>query len=208
MYMAGLVAVVVLLGSAVPAAAQATSPTGVLGAGHPLHPGDQIRISFEREPDLGGEFMVDETGHAVLPLLGRWPVTQYPAGRLKDTLTAEYDAQLRNQAVQIVLTRRVRVIGAVQRPGLYQVDPTMSFGDVVALAGGATDNGKPDEIRILRDGEEIRANLTVADPLLADLRSGDQVMVPERSWFSRNSRWLVPSLLSASIITTIRIVTR
>ncbi|MFQ5891046.1 MAG: polysaccharide biosynthesis/export family protein [Gemmatimonadota bacterium] len=178
-----------------------------LAGGYPLQPGDQIRLSFEREPELNGEYPIDETGSVVLPLLGRWRVTETPAARLKDTLFVEYDAQLRNQTVQVILLRRVRVLGAVQQAGVYHIDPTMTFGDVVALAGGATRDGKPDKIRILRDGDVIRTDLTTSDPVLTDLRSGDQVMIPERSWLSRNSRWVIGSTISIAAFTLIRVLT-
>jgi len=109
---------------------------------HPLIPGDAIRLAFWREPDFNGDYPVDENGSVVLPILGYRKVNGIPPADLKAILLDEYREQLRNQDVQITLLRRVRILGAVHEPGLYFVDPTMTLGDAVALAGGATGDGK------------------------------------------------------------------
>jgi protein involved in polysaccharide export with SLBB domain len=162
-----------------------------------LVPGDLIRLSGTRETELPGDYPVDETGTVVLPLLGARRVTGVAAGELKDQLRAAYRQQLRNQEVQIALLRRVRVLGAVKNPGIYHVDPTMSVADAIALAGGATDEGKLSTVRIVRAGKTVRANVDRDAPVAGGLRSGDQIMVPERSWMSRNGKFVVGGLLSA-----------
>ena len=101
----------------------------------PLTPGDALKLSFWREPELNGQYEIDESGTTVLPILGTRNVTALPAGELKTKLTEEYGQELRNQEVQIVLLRRVRVLGEVNRPGLYYLDATMTLGDAIALAG-------------------------------------------------------------------------
>ena len=103
----------------------------------PLAPGDAIRTTFWREPQLNGDYRVDETGTVVLPVLGARSVRDIDPVHLKTALVNDYGRQLRSpDDVQIVLLRRVRVLGAVKTPGLYLVDPTMTLGDVIALAGG------------------------------------------------------------------------
>ena len=107
----------------------------------PLMAGDAIRLSFSREPGLNGDYAIDETGTASLPLLGARTLTDRPAKTVKKDLIGEYGERTRNQSVQVVYLRRVRPLGEVRSPGLYYVDPTMTFEDVIALAGGATDDG-------------------------------------------------------------------
>ena len=104
----------------------------------PLKPGDVIRLSISREEGMSGDYAVDETGHAGLPLIGMKPVTAVPADQLRREIVAAYEEQLRNQTIQVVFLRRVRVLGEVRNPGLYHVDPTMTLGDAIALAGGPT----------------------------------------------------------------------
>jgi len=174
--------------------------TSMAATDDPLAPGDMIRIQFSIERDMDGDFPVDETYRAALPLLGSTDVSGLTGTQLRDSLNAAYAAQLRNQAVQVTLLRRIRVLGAVEEPGLYHVDPTMALIDAVALAGGATPNGKLDGIEIIRDGRVVANGIKDTELVGAYLRSGDQIMVPERSWFSRNAGWVVGSVVSASAI--------
>lgn len=162
-----------------------------------LHPGDAIRLEIWREEDLTGEFMVDEAGRVVLPLLGPRVVVGQPFDVIRDGLLEEFGEQLRNPSIRIVPLRRVSVLGEVRDPGLYAVDPTISLGDVVALAGGATSAGDLSRIRLVRDGHTIATGLrSSADMQAMDIRSGDQVVVERRSWFDRNSTFIVSALLS------------
>lgn len=160
----------------------------------PLRPGDAIRLSLSREVDLSGDYPVDEAGNVGLPLIGVRQVNGIPAAQLKQQLIDAYEEQLRNQTVQVILLRRVRVLGAVNQPGLYHVDPTMTLGDAVALAGGATPVGRMDEVKIVRAGREIDADMT--DSAFRQIRSGDHVLVPERNWFTRNTGLIVGASLS------------
>lgn len=187
-----------------PLPAATNSPTVALG--EPLFPGDAIQLAFTREPQLGGEFPVDESGTVVLPLLGARSVARLSPAELKRTLLDEYGQQLRNQEVRITLLRRVRILGAVKNPGLYRVDPTMTVVDALALAGGATPQGKPRDIQLYRDGRPVRSRLDVNMQLLQQVRSGDQIVVPERSWFARNGGYVVAAGISAVGIVIARAV--
>jgi polysaccharide export outer membrane protein len=175
-----------------------TAHAGQVDAG--LRPGDVIRVSFWREPELSGEFPVDETGTVVLPLIGSRVVLGISPGDLKAQLQEEYRGRLRNQDAQIVLLQRVRVLGAVRNPGLYHVDRSMTLGDAVALAGGVSPNGTLQGIRIQRDGETVLADLRIETPVAEGMRSGDQILVSQRSWLSRYGTFVVGSALTATAI--------
>lgn len=162
-----------------------------------LAPGDAIRLSSWREPQIAGVYTVDETGMVALPMIGSRKATQLPAQEFKRQLEAEYAKQLRNQEAQVTTLRRVRVLGAVKNPGIYHVDATMNLADAIALAGGATNDGKLQSVRILRGGREIRLDLTSRAPLEEYVRSGDQIMVPQRSWMARNGVVLAAATISA-----------
>jgi len=195
----------VILGAMGTPLARATAQTNAVadadrGGGvvaEPLAPGDAIQLAFSREPDLGGDFPVDESGAVVLPLLGTRTVTRRTPAELKRDLEAEYAQQIRNQEVRITMLRRVRILGAVRNPGLYRVDPTMTVVDAVALAGGATEQGKVKSIQLYRDGHEVGSHLDLNARLLPQMHSGDQIVVPERSWFSRNGGYVVAAGISA-----------
>ena len=165
---------------------------------NPLKPGDAIRISISREPEQGGEFIVDESGQAALPMIGVRNVVGIAPTELKRQLQDAYSEQLRNQVVQIILLRRISVLGAVNKPGMYHVDPTMALADAVALAGGATGGVNIDEVRIIRDGREIEARLD--ETTMEQIHSGDHIVVGEQSWVLRNARYIVGVSLSALAI--------
>lgn len=168
-----------------------------------LAPGDIVRVRLPREPELSGDYHVDEGGFATLPILGVRQVTRWPADRVKRQLVAEYDRHLRNQTAHITMLRRIRILGEVNDPGLYHVDPTMALGDALALAGGVSGGGRMDDVRVQRDGRVIRSDLTGASPL-PQLRSGDQILVPRRAWLTRNTGMLIGAVLSAVTIIATR----
>ena len=121
---------------------------------------------------------------------------------LKERLLEDYREQLRNQDVQITLLQSVRVLGAVNEPGLYHIDGTMTLGDVVALAGGVNDEGTLQNIRIQRfDGtEDALVDVRIEAPLAEQIQSGDQILVPRRSWLSRYGTFVVGTALSIGFL--------
>jgi len=166
-----------------------------------LQPGDVIKLNVWREPEWSGEFAVDEAGVAVLPRLGAVHVTSMTADSLRRFLVDSLGRYLRNPSIEVVPLRRVQVLGAVRTPGLYPVPSTVTIGDVLALAGGATPDGKPDQAVLRRDGEDLRIKLN-SGTRLADtpIRTGDQIYVPQRGWVSRNAGLVAAGLSAATSV--------
>ncbi len=191
---------VLLLLAAVPSPAHSQEPAHSTEA-LTLQPGDLIRVEIWREDDLSGEFLVDPRGVVTLPLLGELEVARIPMGMLRDTLINQYQVHLRNPSVNITPLRRINVLGEVQKPGVYSVDPTLSLAGAVALAGGATAGGDLNRIHVVRKGESAGQRVPPATQLdRVDIRSGDQILVGRRSWFDRNSTFMVSALLSVTSI--------
>ena len=188
-----------------PVAGAAQTPpdeTGRSWTGESLRPGDMVRLLIWRDPDLNGEYPIDEYGSVTLPLIGPRTAVGLPADQFRQLLIDDLAKELRNQDPVVTLLRRVRVLGEVQMPGIYHIDPTMTLGDVVALAQGSTAEGKLNDIRIVRDGAEIRSDLDTTTPVTRAVMSGDQIMVPKDDWLARNSRVVLGGLLSAAAIIT------
>lgn len=183
-------------GGSVPGVAQSREPAAVS-----LAPGDVLRVQIWREEDLSGEFPVDERGTVTLPMLGEYRVAGIPLAEIRTRLIEAYRVQLRNPSIEITPLRRIHVLGEVNKPDLYEVDPTISIAGVVALAGGATSNGDLGKIRVVRDGAVIRQRIAAESALSgADVRSGDQIFVGRRSWFERNSTFVVSTVLSLTAV--------
>jgi polysaccharide export outer membrane protein len=164
-----------------------------------LEPGDLVRLKIWREPDLSGDFDVDEHVMAVFPKIGPVHVSEISTDSLRKMLVATYSTYLRDPAIEITMLRRVNVLGAVTRPGLYPIDPTMSVADVLALAGGALPNGNQKKLELIRDGQKVPVDFSMRTPVSeTPIRSGDQLYLPERSWLSRNGA-VVGAFIAGSI---------
>src|SRR5262249_1011374 len=157
-----------------------TSPADTArGSGEALQPGDVVRLKIWREPDLSGDVQVGADGQAVFPKLGPLAVTALSPASLRSVLLSSYSEYLRHPSIGVTLRRRVNIQGAVRNPGLYPVDPTMTVTDAIALAGGATSDGRVDKAELRRNGQRYTVELT-AQTRLADtpVRSGDELFVP------------------------------
>jgi len=163
-----------------------------------LSPGDIVRVAIWREPDLSGDFVIDEVGIVTLPMLGKVSIRDVPLSQLRDKLIASYAVQLRNPSVTITPLRRVYVLGEVNRPGLYPTDPTLSLAGVLALAGGATSSGDIRRIRVVRNGAVVQSRVDAGATLnMVNVRSEDQIFVERRGWMDRNSALLGSAAISA-----------
>ena len=183
-----VLALTVLVGAFSPVASQEQSGRTENRPEVVVRPGDRVRLKVWREPDLSGEFVVDEHGVVVLPKVGRLELQNLTADSLRALLIDRYSASLRNPAVEVTVLRRINVLGAVQNPGLYHVDPTTTVADVLALAGGVSPQGNQNRIELLRDGQRQSVQLSGASRVAdSPILSGDQLYVGERNWFERNT---------------------
>lgn len=166
-----------------------------------VRPGDRVRLKVWREPDLSGEFVVDEDGIVVLPKLGPLEIKHLSTDSLKARLVARYSASLRNPAVEVTVLRRINVLGAVRNPGLYHVDLTTTVADVLALAGGVSSEGNQDRIELVRGGKRQPVRLS-QESRLADspILSGDQLLVAERGWFARNTGLIAAAVTGTALV--------
>src|SRR5690606_34633158 len=106
---------------------------------------------------------------------------------------------------------RVTVTGEVQQPGMQYADPSMTLGDVLAVAGGALPTGRSDRVELTRAGERIELDFDADSPQRSmPVRSGDQLRVPRRSWLSQNLNILVSAAatVTAAVVTAIIVSNR
>ncbi|MCX5762709.1 MAG: polysaccharide biosynthesis/export family protein [Gemmatimonadetes bacterium] len=162
-----------------------------------LRAGDAIKLLVPREKDLTGTFPVDPTAFVTLPLIGRVQVGGKPWNEVNAAILAAYQRQIREPGITLIPLRRVVVLGAVNKPGSYFVEPAGTLSSAVALASGATLEGALRRIRIVRGDSTFRADAS-RHKELADvpIQSGDQIYVLQRNWFERNSNFLITAILS------------
>ncbi len=156
-----------------------------------LAPGDALQIYIWLEPDLSGLFVIDDEGVVTLPMLGRFPATQSSISDLRMLLIDRYSEELRNPSIEITPQRRVYILGEVNQPGMYSLDPTASLASAVALAGGASPDGDLEKLILVRGNEPILSGIDpMADLISTGTRSGDQIFVERRAWLERNQQWV------------------
>ena len=173
-----------------------------------MAPGDIVRVEIWQERDISGDFLVHPNGNAVLPLLGEQRMAGIPVGVLRDSLRVRYRRLLKNPSINITPLRRVQVLGEVMRPGVYVMDPTVSLSGLIAMASGANINGDVRKISIMRDGQVYRPRIGAGMTLMeADIRSGDQVVVGQKSWAVRNSVFLV-GMIPGALLTVLTVLDR
>jgi polysaccharide export outer membrane protein len=136
----------------------------------------------------------------VLPKIGPTRVTDDSPALLKSRIVAAYSKFLNHTAIDVTFLRRIQVLGAVRQPGVYPIDPTMTISDVLAVAGGMTGDGDPTHLELIRDGKRLHGAIS-GHSLISDtrVRSGDQIYVPERGWFRRNSGVLIGTMITAVV---------
>jgi polysaccharide export outer membrane protein len=197
-----LLAVLALGGLARPGLAQGPQ-TGATEQEY-VRPGDVVKLWVWREEELSGEFLVPETGVVVFPKIGPQTVTEQPMHQLRERLLAEFQKYLRNPSVEISFLRRVNILGAVRKPGVYPLEPTMTVAMAIAMAEGSTPEGRMDRVELLRDGQRLVANINQRTRIAElPIQSGDQLYVPERSWISRNSALFATLVSSAFSIASL-----
>lgn len=205
-----IAALLLLLALALPATAQPAAPAsttfdveqpGEIPAADPmlqLGPGDAISIKVFGRPELDTTTYVSDDGTAPVPLAGPVHIgglsPAQASARVADAL--RQGQFLVDPQVTIFLvefrSQQVSVLGQVQSPGRFPIESRVSVFDLIAQAGGTTEDGA-DTIYLLRpnaDGTmqrhpvDLRA-LTRGDAVQAApaVQGGDSIFVPRAGQF-------------------------
>jgi polysaccharide export outer membrane protein len=157
-------------------AAQETDPESV------LRPGDLVRVTVFRKPELTAEMEVAGDGTLIHPLYrtiragGLTP--EALEGQVR-TFLLRYEAEPSFVIEPLV---RVTALGEVRRPDVFIVRPNFTIFQLVAEAGGINDRGNTRAVTLVREGSERRLDLSRpgADDGQLTVRSGDVLVVPQR----------------------------
>ncbi len=202
---------VLLLLLSAPAAAQRPIIVGPTSPDFTARAGDVLQIIVWGQEEYSGLFKVGDAGQIQYPGIGEIEV----AGQTMETITAEVRRRLGQffnaPFVTVSLQFSIAVLGEVRGAGLYPVDPTLTVLDIVAMAGGPTENGNINKIRLLRAGQtmDLRFEPDEVGGLTLQavgLRSGDQVYVTRRA-FTRQDVITLLALVQIALTTVILINT-
>lgn len=144
-----------------------------------LRPGDKVTLTVWGREEMSGTFEVTDEGGLAHPLMDDVRVTGRSFSEVREDfgrLLSEFDETPRYVATPRV---QVAVFGEVQQASLYHLSPEMTVGEAVAHAGGFTRDASTEDIRVIRDGQEITVDM--ADARRGEdyikVRSGDQIQV-------------------------------
>jgi polysaccharide export outer membrane protein len=163
-----------------------------------LTPGDVIKVSVFKNPDLMLDARVSEAGTIGFPLLGSVPVAglTLPAAERKIAQLLKDGGFVLNPQVNILLTtavgNQVAVLGQVNRPGRYPIEGAGgNLTGMLAQAGGISGTGADVVIVTgMRNGKPFRREIDVVNMSLngttaddIELRGGDTLFVNRSPMF-------------------------
>jgi polysaccharide export outer membrane protein len=151
---------------------------------------DLLEITVFELPELNQTVRVSEDGSITLSLLGKVEVSKLTAQELEKKLSGLLDQQYTKGAHVTVFIReyqKVSVLGAVGRPGMYELVGPTTLLQIIAQAGGLTALAMKEIYiyRTERDGEQTRMVVDIDDLVLdgkatlnIELRPKDVISVP------------------------------
>lgn len=149
---------------------------------HQLAPGDKLKVSVFNEPDLTGDFAIDENGNVAFPLVGELKAAGLGVDEFKARLIEKLQGGfVRNPRVNVdVLNYRpINVIGEVKNAGQYPYRPGMTAQDVSAIAGGYTYRANENKLYITRGSNKTQVTVEL-DKGNVQIFPGDSIRIPER----------------------------
>jgi polysaccharide export outer membrane protein len=160
-------------------------------ANYTVKPGDLLSISVWKEPDLQRPALVRPDGSFSFPLVGEVDAkgkTVADLNKLMSQRLAKYISDpVVTVSIQEIKGNKVYVIGQVNRPGEFIMNPTVDVMQALSMAGGTTPFAALGDIVVLRRtpaGKQsipFRYNDVVRGKRMdqnIDLQSGDVVVVP------------------------------
>lgn len=159
--------------------------------GYTVKAGDLLSISVWKEPDLQREALVRPDGSFSFPLVGEVDARGKTVADLNKLVMQRLGKYISDPVVTVTVQEvkgnKIYVIGQVNRPGEFVVNPSVDVMQALSMAGGTTPFASLGDIVILRRtangktalpfryndvarGKKLEQNI--------DLQSGDVVVVP------------------------------
>jgi polysaccharide biosynthesis/export protein len=162
-----------------------------------LGPGDSIAVKVWRNDELTATATVDPDGKVALPLVGELVVDGASPADVAQTLTKKFSQYLVDPRVSVnvnsLVSRKVYILGEVQSPGSFALDPRMSLMEVVALAGGFTESASKRRVLLARPSEgAVRVSVLNLNPKSAAFSLG--FLLPLRN---RDMIYVLPSRITS-----------
>lgn len=184
---------IILIFQLMPQTALAQTPeTGTnQKASYAIQAGDLLEISVWREEYLEREVIVQPDGKISFPLVGTLDAAGSTVAEVQDRVAARLAQYIPDPVVTVSIKEirgnRVYVLGQVQNPGQFIMNPMVDVMQALALAGGTTPFAELNDIKILRRTGSIQrliefrySDISRGRNLEQNiiLQSGDVIIVP------------------------------
>ena len=186
--------------------------SGAPSSDYRIGPEDLIEITLFNIPDIYGQerlqltprvmtVRVSQKGQISLPLLGELDVMGLTVSSVEQKLRTAYDRYIVRPQVGVLVKeyrQRVSIIGAVQKPGVFELTGPKTVIDLLAMAGGITDKAGS-QVHIYRNGANGRETHVIDLAVLANstglinednaaminmpVQAGDMINIPEAGMF-------------------------
>lgn len=122
-----------------------------------IGPQDLLEIKVFELPEFDHTIRVSEDGSITLPLLGNVQVGGLTKEKVEQKIAELMDKYVKKAQVSVFIkeyqSSRVAIIGAVEKPGMYELVGRQTLLQMVSQAGGFKENAA-NEIYILREGRD------------------------------------------------------
>jgi polysaccharide biosynthesis/export protein len=153
-----------------------------------IQPGDVLDIKLFYNPELNqNEVLVRPDGRISLQLIPEIMAAGLTPAELKMILKKEYDeaSEFRNISVAVIVRsiagQRVFVDGEVNRPNVYSLVGPMTPLQAIAIAGGARETARMNEVIVIRRGPDNKPIVTTVNMeavISGDTQNQDILLMP------------------------------
>lgn len=162
------------------------------GGAYTVQPGDVLEVSVWKEEDLQREVLVRPDGSFSFPLAGEVIATGKTVEQLRQEIAESLQRFIPDLVVTVTVTQilgnKIYVIGQVNNPGEFVVNPRVDVMQALSMAGGTTAFASLNNIVILRRSasgsqeamsfayKDVERGRSLEQNIV--LNSGDVVVVP------------------------------
>lgn len=148
-----------LIHSSLPTSQATTKPSSFISSAAPLPTyrltfGDILEIRFFGNPEFNVSTAIRPDGRITLEKIGELFVVGMTPEELDNLITAKYSRFIKEPDVTVIVRsfgkRNVFLLGEVNGPGAYEIEPGMTVLRVLSRAGGYTIGAKLNSIILMR----------------------------------------------------------
>ncbi|NOU06748.1 MAG: hypothetical protein HOO99_11265 [Hyphomicrobiaceae bacterium] len=166
--------------SATSTASTSTEPLDIAGA-------ERINIKFQGQPELSGDYRVNDDQTISVPVVGRMSIARLDAAALELALADRVSRLTGREAyvtVEVAEYRPVFVSGYVSRPGTAPWKPGLTVLQAITIAGGdfrsSASGGDNFSLRVQRAVDDQKRIFAQVARLEAERAGATKIAIPER----------------------------